>query len=118
MTRALRALSCAAAVVAALAVAGPAAARADATARMTVTMTEMKFAVSAKAVARGTVVFTLVNKGYIEHDFKIAGKRSPKVQPGKRVTWRVVLAKPGKYAFVCTLPGHKAGGMHGVLTVE
>lgn len=78
---------------------------------------EFKFTLSKKSVARGTVTFTVANKGKLEHDFKIAGKKTVKLKPGKSATLKVTL-KAGKAAYLCTLPGHAAGGMKGTLTVK
>jgi uncharacterized cupredoxin-like copper-binding protein len=74
--------------------------------------------VSKKVVARGTVTFTVVNKGSIAHNFKIAGKKTRLVAPGRSATLKVVFTKAGKYAFLCTLPSHAAAGMKGTLTVR
>lgn len=76
------------------------------------------FTLSKKVVPRGTVVFKVTNKGSIAHDFKIAGKKTPNLAPGKSATLKIVLAKAGRYRYLCTLPGHAAGGMKGVLTVK
>ena len=76
------------------------------------------FTLSKKVVPRGTVVFKVVNKGSIEHDFKIAGKKTPSLAAGKSASLKVVLAKAGKYPYVCTIKGHAAAGMKGVLTVK
>jgi uncharacterized cupredoxin-like copper-binding protein len=54
----------------------------------------------------------------ISHDFKIAGKKTPLLAKGKSGTLRVTFAKAGRYAFLCTVPGHAAGGMKGILTVR
>jgi uncharacterized cupredoxin-like copper-binding protein len=83
---------------------------------VTVTMTEFKFKFSTKAVHPGKVTFRLVNKGKLAHDLRIAGKTSAKVQPAKTGVLAVTLKK-GKYAYLCTVPGHAAAGMKGVLTV-
>jgi uncharacterized cupredoxin-like copper-binding protein len=83
---------------------------------VTVTMTEFKFAFSTKNVHPGKVTFKLVNKGKLAHDLRIAGKTSAKVQPGK-TGMLVVTLKKGKYPYLCTVPGHAAAGMKGVLTV-
>ena len=40
---------------------------------------------SRKTAPKGTIVFTLVNKGKLPHDFKIAG-RTAKIGPGKTAT--------------------------------
>ncbi len=85
---------------------------------VTVTMTEFKFKLSVKQLPSvGTVIFKVVNKGKIEHDFKINGKKTPLVKPGKSVTLKVVFKKKGRYAYLCTIPGHAAAGMKGVLAV-
>jgi len=90
---------------------------APAAAKVTVTATEFKFKLSKKIVPKGKVTFLVVNKGTIEHDFKIAGKKTPLIQPKKSAKLVVVFKKKGKYPYVCTVPGHAAAGMKGVLTV-
>jgi uncharacterized cupredoxin-like copper-binding protein len=104
--------------LAALVVAGPAAAwPAAATATtVTVTMKEFKFILSKKTVRHGTVTFKLVNKGKLPHDFKIAGKKSKLIAAGKTGKLIVTLKK-GKLPYVCTVAGHTALGMKGRLTV-
>jgi uncharacterized cupredoxin-like copper-binding protein len=94
--------------------AAPALSRAQ---RVTVTMTEFKFKLSKTTIKTGTVIFTVVNKGKIVHDFKINGKRTPKIKPGHKVTLKVVFKKKGTYAYRCTVPGHAAAGMKGRLGV-
>ncbi len=83
---------------------------------ITVTMTEFKFAFSTTKVQAGKVTFRLVNKGKLAHDLMIAGRKSALVKPGKRGTLTVTLQK-GRYPYRCTVPGHAAAGMKGVLTV-
>lgn len=77
-----------------------------------------EFVLSKKSVPRGKVVFTLVNRGQIAHDFSIDGKTSKLYGPGKRGTLTVVFRKRGRYPYKCTVPGHAEGGMKGVLTVR
>lgn len=79
--------------------------------------TEFHFTLSKKSVPKGSVTFKIVNKGKLAHDFKIAGKTSKMVQPGKSTTLKVVLKK-GKQKYECTVPGHAAAGMKGVLVVK
>lgn len=88
-----------------------------AVAKVTVTATEFKFKLSKKTVPVGVVEFRVVNKGRIAHDFKIAGKKTPLIRPGKSATLRVVFKKKGRYAYLCTVRGHAAAGMKGVLAV-
>lgn len=85
-------------------------------ATVTVTMKEFKFVLSKRTVPRGAVTFKLVNKGALAHDFKIAGKKSKMVGRGKTVLFRVTLTK-GSKPYLCTVPGHAAGGMKGTLKV-
>jgi len=82
--------------------------------KINVTASEFKFVLSKKTVPAGsTVVFTVTNKGKISHDFKISGKKTPTLAPGKKATLTVKFLKKGAIAFICTLPGHAAGGMKG-----
>ena len=79
--------------------------------------TEFHFTLSKKSAHKGSVTFKITNKGKLSHDFKIAGKRSPMIKPGKSATLKVTL-KPGKIKYECTVPGHAAAGMKGTLTVK
>ena len=109
----------AALAIAAGALAGPAAQ--SATTRVTVTAgkpSEFKYTLSRRTVPVGTTVFRVVNKGKIRHDFRVLGKKTASLATGKAGTLRVTFKKPGRYQFVCTLPGHAAAGMKGTLTVK
>ena len=78
--------------------------------KINVTASEFKFVLSKKTVPRGTtVIFTVTNKGKIAHDFKINGKKTPTLKPGKKATLTVVFRKKGTIAFLCTLPGSRGG---------
>jgi uncharacterized cupredoxin-like copper-binding protein len=79
---------------------------------------EFKFTLSKKTVKKGIVVFKVANKGMISHDFKIAGKKTKSLAKGKTQTLRITFKKAGKYAYLCTLPGHAPAGMKGVLVVK
>ena len=115
------------AVIACLALAAPLAALAAGTGTTaakatTVTVTagkptEFHFTLSKKAAAKGAVTFKITNRGKLAHDFKIAGKTSAMIQPGKSATLKVTL-KAGKQKYECTVPGHAAAGMRGTLTVK
>ena len=78
---------------------------------------ELKFTLSKTSVPAGAVTFTVTNKGTSTHDFKIAGKKTALLRPGKTAKLVVVLKK-GKAAYLCTLPGHAAAGMRGTITVK
>ena len=77
---------------------------------------ELSFTLSKKTIAKGVTTFKVTNKGKLSHDFKIAGKKTALLKAGKTATLKVTLKK-GKFAFLCTVPGHAAAGMKGTLTV-
>ena len=111
--------------LAALITAVSAFARTDAPTPVTVTAgkpTEFAFTLSKKTVKKGTtaltVAFKVTNKGTVSHDFKIAGKKTLALKAGKTATLKVIFKKKGRYAYLCTLPGHAAGGMKGTFTVK
>jgi uncharacterized cupredoxin-like copper-binding protein len=79
---------------------------------------ELKFTLSPRTVPKGAVVFKVANKGKLEHDFKIAGKKTPRFKAGRSGTLSVTFKKAGRYPYLCTVPGHAAGGMKGVLVVK
>lgn len=84
---------------------------------VTVTATEFHFKLSKTSVPHGTVVFTVKNAGKLGHDFKIGGKKTAVLGPGKSAKLTVTL-KAGKAAYSCTVPGHASAGMKGSLTVK
>jgi uncharacterized cupredoxin-like copper-binding protein len=91
--------------------------------------TEFKFTLSKKTAKRGIIVFKIQNKGTIPHDLKFCTKRSSSlantctgrssktISPGATTTLRVTVLLKGTYEYLCTLPGHAAAGMKGLLTV-
>jgi plastocyanin len=85
--------------------------------RYTVTATDFRFRIAPVRVTAGSTTFTVVNRGQASHDFKIAGKRTKILNRGARTTLRVTLKK-GRYAYLCTVPGHAALGMKGTLVVR
>lgn len=83
-----------------------------------VTAKEWSFALSKRTVPVGTtVVFKVTNKGKIGHNFVIAGKKTPILNPGKSASIVVKFAKKGKIAFECSVPGHARLGMKGTFGV-
>jgi uncharacterized cupredoxin-like copper-binding protein len=113
------------AVLAALtlsAVAAPVLAQADVTAHaaattVNVTASEFKFKLSTTSAKPGSVTFKVTNKGKISHDFKIDGKKTAMLSPGKSATLTVSISKAGSYAYMCTVPGHAALGMKGTFKI-
>ena len=109
-----------AAVIALVCISAPAfASRAHATGTtVTVKASEFKFKLSTSTAPKaGKVTFNLINVGHLPHDFKIAGKKTSLVNPGKS-TKLVVTLKAGKYKYICTVAGHAAAGMRGTFTVK
>ena len=88
--------------------------------RVTVKMTEYKFRLSTNTAHKGTIVFTIVNKGQLPHTFAIQKlqKVSSLVQPGRSTTMRVTFRKTGTYYYLCTVGAHVQYGMFGNLRVK
>jgi uncharacterized cupredoxin-like copper-binding protein len=81
-----------------------------------VTGKEFRFTLTTKTVRHGKVTFKFTNKGRLKHDFKIAGKKTPIIRPGKSASLTVTL-KRGTYTYICTVAGHATAGMKGKLKV-
>ena len=74
---------------------------------------------SVKSAANpGKVTFSYKNIGHVRHDFKINGKKTPLIRPGKTVKLVVSFKKKGTYPYLCTVPGHAEAGMKGVFKVR
>ena len=90
----------------------------QATTKITVTAKRVQVqALEARASETGHRGLHGREQGQDPHDFKIAGKKTKTLNPGKKATLRVVFKKKGRFAYVCTLPGHARLGMKGVLGV-
>ena len=80
---------------------------------------EFFFRLSSKSLAKpGKATFVFKNIGHVAHDFKINGKVTPLIQPGKTADLVVTFTKKGNYPYLCTVPGHAEAGMKGVLAVR
>jgi uncharacterized cupredoxin-like copper-binding protein len=118
------AFALAAIAVTGLAVAQAASARTERPAAATTTTVQVKggeffFRLSTKSIAKpGKVTFVFKNVGHTLHDFKINGRSTPLIGPGKTARVLVTFKKKGKFAYLCTVPGHAAAGMKGVFTVR
>ena len=78
---------------------------------------DFSYTLSRKTVPVGRVRFTVVNRGDIGHDFAIGGKKTRILGPGKSVTLLVTFTRAASVAYRCSVSGHAALGMKGVLTV-
>ena len=87
--------------------------------RLELAATEMRYTPSTIAVDGGDVPVVLHNGGIVIHDLRIEGKPSLLLEaaPGQTSTasWRL---SKGRYQIFCSLPGHRAAGMEGVLDVR
>jgi uncharacterized cupredoxin-like copper-binding protein len=84
-----------------------------------VTASEYKFVLSKKVVPTNTrIIFKVSNIGVAPHDFKIAGKKTALLQSQASAQFVVIFKKKGNYTYLCTVPGHAAAGMKGVLKVK
>jgi nitrite reductase (NO-forming) len=103
-----------AALIALLALAPLAVGRTHAATSTTVKVaaSEFKFKLSTKTARHGIVIFKVTNKGHTAHDFKIVGKKTPKLGAGKSATLKVTLKK-GSFKYICTIDSHAALGMKG-----
>ena len=69
------------------------------------------------SVPHGLIRFKVMNAGKVAHNFVIGGKQTPILAHGKSATLNVVLKK-GKIKYRCSVTGHAALGMKGVLLVK
>jgi len=92
---------------------------------------ELAFTLSKKSsILSGTVIFKVTNKGSLAHTFKICtrpvtaakansctGKVTKLLAPHASAVLTVVFAKKGLYEYLCTVPGHAAAGMKGLIGI-
>lgn len=81
---------------------------------------DIAFDTKAFEIAANTdVAITITNNGVSVHDFMIEGTDidSGYINGGASATVTVNLA-PGEYTFFCSVPGHRAAGMVGTITVK
>jgi plastocyanin len=67
----------------------------------------------------GKLNIDYVEKGSQQHTLVIDGVKDFKldVGPGKRSANGTIDLAPGEYSYYCTIPGHRAQGMSGTITV-
>jgi uncharacterized cupredoxin-like copper-binding protein len=106
--------------------------------KVTVDSTEFAFAPKAITAKAGKLALTLDNKGKTQHELvvlktsvaadalKVSGGRVSESDSVGGVSETAAGAnksktldlKPGKYVYVCNIPGHYGDGMYGTLTVK
>jgi plastocyanin len=110
--------------IAALTPAGLATAQGGPTARAAATAAsvrgkEFSFRLSKTSIPKPrTVTFTFHNVGRTAHDFRIGGKQTRLIGPGKTARLTVTFHEKGRFSYLCTVPGHAQAGMKGVFTVR
>jgi len=127
MRRALAISALAAAALFAVAAAGfarsPGSRRAPS--RLLVSGDEYSLMLSRGSVGRGPALIQFLNRGEDPHDLRLrriggastSTVRAPEVKPGGLVELGTRL-RPGRYRLWCSLPGHRARGMHALLVVK
>jgi mono/diheme cytochrome c family protein len=82
----------------------------------------LAFASSKATAMAGMLELVSVNKATIPHNIALKDSSGKILAEGPDVTGGTskvsATVKPGKYEFVCTVPGHEEGGMKGELTVK
>jgi mono/diheme cytochrome c family protein len=85
---------------------------------ITVTVTDTGFRLSARTAPVGTVTFAVVNAGKTKHDFKIAGKKTPILPPGKGAKLVVSFTQAANYLYTSTVAGDAARGLKGIFSLQ
>ncbi len=92
---------------------------------------ELRFQLSKSTKLKvGTYTFKVTNRGLGFHTFKFCtapvktaakntcvGKVTKTLHPGQTASLTVKITKAGKYEYLCSIPGHAAGGMKGLIGV-
>jgi uncharacterized cupredoxin-like copper-binding protein len=88
---------------------------------VTISETEFKLAPKDATAKAGKVTIEAKNDGQIVHNLEVEGngveKKTADLQPGSNGKLALNL-KPGKYEMYCAIPGHRASGMEGTITVS
>ncbi len=70
----------------------------------------------------GPITIRMGNESTVEHDIAIEGNgvtgKGPAVGKGGTSEFKLDDIPAGTYTYYCTLPGHRAGGMEGTLTIK
>jgi len=94
---------------------------------------ELAFKLSKSSMVKaGSITFKVTNQGVAFHNFRIcskpvasaslvknacAGKTTKLLHHGDSTTLTVKISKTGKYEFLCTVSGHAAAGMKGLIGI-
>ena len=97
----------------------PSAASATAAQQLELTLADLKITPAMPEVAAGSVVVHVTNSGSQVHNlsFPALDKDSGDIQPGQTATMDLGVLAAGTYDMICTIAGHAAAGMTGMLHV-
>jgi plastocyanin len=78
----------------------------------------LAFTASTATAPPGPIEFVMDNPSPIDHNIALEGGPEGDVVGNGGTSRFETTLKPGKYVYVCTVPGHAEGGMEGDLTVK
>ncbi len=117
-------VACSPAGSASSAAGAPGAAASSAAQTLTVQGTDaLKFEPSTLTVKAGQpITLTFTNTGQTVHDWSLAQGAGQPVKisaaGGQSASGTFTIDRPGTYTFICSQPGHEAGGMKGTITAQ
>jgi plastocyanin len=79
---------------------------------------QLAFLFKSATAAPGSFTIESPNKSTVVHDIVIDGKGQGKEVSGGGVSSFTANFTPGTYTYYCSIPGHRAAGMEGKLTVK
>jgi plastocyanin len=78
----------------------------------------LAFTASTATAPPGRIEFVMDNPSPIDHNIALEGGPEGDVVGNGATSRFETNLKPGKYTYVCTVPGHAEGGMKGEVTVK
>jgi hypothetical protein len=85
-------------------------------------LVEWQVATSTSALNRGQVTLVVTNAGSTSHDLRVRGVRvdgrTRELSPGQKAVLSLDLTGERQVELWCTVPGHRAEGMHTKLAVR
>ena len=85
---------------------------------LTISAQNVAFSTNALQAPAGEVTVTLENRDGFVHNFTIDSLGVAIVANGSQTSSGTFRATPGTYEFYCSVPGHRAAGMIGALTIS
>jgi mono/diheme cytochrome c family protein len=78
----------------------------------------LSFSAATATAPAGKLKFVMDNPSPIDHNIALEGGPEGDIVGNGETSQFETTLKPGKYTFLCTVPGHAEGGMKGELTVK